>query len=63
MAPELQRRKPPQQNKRRTSRWRRPAQVSSIAAALGLTLAFPSLGTPVLAALAVVAVWVESKGK
>lgn len=63
MAPELQRREPPQHDERGTSRWRRPAQAASVVAALGVTLAFPALGTPVLAALAVVAVWMEAKGK
>lgn len=31
--------------------WRRPAQVSSVLGALALTLVFPVVGTPVLAAL------------
>ena len=45
-------------------RWgKRAAQAASVVGAVALTAAWPVLGTPVLAACAVVLIWVEAHGK
>jgi hypothetical protein len=43
--------------------WRRPAAGASAVGALALTLVFPVLGTPILAGLTVLMIWLELRSR